>query len=237
MKRDDLPEYVDVLDTTDFPAATKPLLPSAQRSRQRYALFVLWVRKTHGWIGLWGAILGLTFGVSGIWLNHRAVLKLPPMAQQRSNAQIALPTTIPATPAEMGHWLTSQLQLGAAPNSTRIEPPKPVPWGDGARQPEHWVFNFGGPDEVIQADYWRGNQSVAVSTISNGILATLTNMHKGVGMSMAWILLVDSLAASLIFLSISGVILWVQMNRRRALGVGIFCASVALTFGLVAQRL
>lgn len=237
MKRDDLPEYFDGLDANDFPAAAKPQLPSAQRSRQRYAMFVLWVRKTHGWIGLWGAILGLTFGVSGIWLNHRAVLKLPPMSQHRSNAQIALPDPVPATPPAMADWLASQLHLGAAPNSIRIDPPKPVPWAEKERQPEHWVFNFGGPDEVIQADYWRGNQSVAVNTVSNGLIATLTNMHKGVGMSMAWILLVDTLAASMIFLSISGVILWVQMNRRRAVGVGIFCASVAMTFGLVAQRL
>ncbi len=203
----------------------------------RYAQFVVWVRKTHGWIGLWGAVLGLMFGASGIWLNHRAVLKLPPVAQHRSNAQIVLPEPVPASAPEMADWLASQLRLSAAANSIRIDPPKPVPWAEKERQPEHWVFNFGGPDAVIQADYWRGNQSVSVSTVSYGVVATLSNMHKGVGMSTAWILLVDSLAVCMIFLSVSGVILWVQMNRRRAVGVGIFGASVALTLGLVAQRL
>ena len=42
-----------------------------------YNTVIRWVRKSHGWVGLWGAVLGLLFGFSGIWLNHRAVLKLP----------------------------------------------------------------------------------------------------------------------------------------------------------------
>ena len=41
---------------------------------------VAWIARLHGWIGLWGAVLGLVFGVSGFVLNHRAVLKLDLMA-------------------------------------------------------------------------------------------------------------------------------------------------------------
>jgi len=210
---------------------------SVTGKRQRYAQFVLWVRRTHGWVGLWGALLGLTFGLGGIWLNHRAVLKLPPVAQHRSNTQIALPDPMPETAPAMAQWLQTELQFNAPANTVRVEPPKAVPWSDTVRQPEHWMFSFGGPNETVQIDYWRGNQSVTVSTVSNGFVATLTNLHKGVGMSVGWILLVDSLAVSIIFLSISGVILWVQMNRRRAVGVGIFCTSVAVACSIVAPRL
>ncbi|MDB5932854.1 MAG: peptidase [Massilia sp.] len=46
-------------------------------TRSRRATFLKWLRKMHGWIGLWGATLGLLFGSSGILLNHRAVLKIP----------------------------------------------------------------------------------------------------------------------------------------------------------------
>ena len=104
-------------------------------------------------------------------------------------------------------------------------------------QPEHWVFNFGGPNEIIQTDYWRGNRSVGITTTANGFLATLTNMHKGTGMSIPWILLVDTLAGSMIFLSISGVLLWVQTNRKRAVGVAIFSVATSLTLGLTLTRL
>jgi len=84
----------------------------------------------------------------------------------------------------------------------------------------------------VQADYWRGNRSVGVTTTRNGFVATLTNMHKGTGMSLGWILLVDTLAGSLILLSISGVVLWMLTHRRRSVGLAIFGTSVALTLGL-----
>ena len=241
---------------------------------QRYATFVRWVRKSHGWVGLWGAVLGLLFGFSGIWLNHRAVLKLP-VSQERSNAQLALPDPAPATAEAMRDWLQEVLDLNGPANAMRVEPAKPVLWTEKTKkpassdpkttepiavsptpaiplvaslvlsppsapplmQPEHWVFNFGGPNAIIQADYWRGNRSVGITTTTNGILATLSNMHKGVGMSIPWILLIDTLAGSMIFLSLSGVLLWVQTNRRRAVGTAIFTLSVVLTLGLTLARL
>lgn len=71
-------------------------------------------------------------------------------------------------------------------------------------QPEHWTLNFGGPHATIQAETWSGNHSVSVRRIDNGPIGTLMNLHKDVGMPIAWILLVDTLAGSLILLSLSG---------------------------------
>lgn len=236
-------------------AAFTSSTPVAARvgSQQRRASLVQWIRKMHGWIGLWGAILGLIFGTAGIWLNHRAVLKLP-MAQQRVNAQLALPEPAPASAQEMAAWLQSTLGQSGPPNSMRIEPARPVGWAEKAKglpvpegadqaatrplmQPERWVFNFGGPDAIVQADYWRGNRSVGVTTTSNGFVGTLANLHKGVGMPVAWILLVDTLAGSMIFLSISGVALWLLTHRRRRVGLAIFGTSALLTVGLVLAQL
>ena len=229
-------------------------IEARKRSQQQRSTIVQWIRKTHGWFGLWGAILGLIFGTAGIWLNHRAVLKLP-MAQQRINAQLTLPEPAPATAEEMAAWLQVALGQSGPPNSTRIEPAKPVAWTEKGKrasavdaadtaapakplmQPERWIFNFGRPDAIVQADYWRGNRSVGVTTTSNGFVATLANLHKGVGMPVAWILLVDTLAGSLIFLSISGVALWMLTHRRRRVGLVIFGTSVALTLGLVVAQL
>ena len=42
----------------------------------RRAALLYWLRRTHGWFGLWGALFGLMLGISGVWLNHRATLKL-----------------------------------------------------------------------------------------------------------------------------------------------------------------
>ena len=99
-------------------------------------------------------------------------------------------------------------------------------------QPERWSFNLGGPNKVVQVEYWVGNKSASVRTTDNGLIATMTNFHKGVGMPVPWILLIDSLAGSLIFLSLSGAILWWETNRRRRLGMAIFGTAVAVTVGL-----
>lgn len=208
-----------------------------------YNKVIRWIRKSHGWVGLWGAVLGLLFGFSGIWLNHRTVLKLP-VTQTRSNTQLALPDPAPANPEDMQVWIQTSLGITGHANSIRVDVAKPVAWTDKKSttqpllmQPEHWVFNFGGPNEIIQADYWRGNQSVGIITTANGFLTTLNNMHKGTGMSVPWILLVDTLAGSMIFLSISGVLLWVQTNRRRAIGVAIFSVATSLSLGFTLARL
>ncbi len=209
----------------------------------RRLTFVRWVRRTHGWFGLWGALLGLMMGTSGVWLNHRAVLKLELPAQTQMNAQLALPDPPPATAAEMAAWLQTALKADRPANNMRIERARPVPWAEkGAAekgnhdkplmQPERWTFNFGGPNYLMQVEYFAGNRSASVRTTSNGFFATLTNLHKGVGMPIPWILLIDTLAGSLIFLSLSGLILWWETNRRRRLGIAIFGVSVAATVGL-----
>lgn len=209
----------------------------------RRLAFVRWVRRMHGWFGLWGALLGLMMGVSGVWLNHRNVLKLDLPAQTQMNAQLALPDPAPATAAAMAAWLQGALKFDRAPTTQRVERARTVPWAEkgGAEkggadkplmQPERWTFNFAAPNHVVQVEYWAGNKSASVRTTSNGFIATLTNLHKGVGMPVPWILLIDTLAGSLIFLSLSGVILWWETNRRRRLGIAIFGVSVLATIGL-----
>ena len=97
------------------------------RSHQRRTATVQWIRRTHGWFGLWGAVLGLLFGFSGIWLNHRNVLKLP-QAQERSRAQLALPDPVPETPEAMSRWLQEALRMSGPPSSSRATRCTGSPW-------------------------------------------------------------------------------------------------------------
>ncbi len=208
----------------------------------RRLTFVRWVRRTHGWFGLWGALLGLMFGFSGIWLNHRATLKMPLPDQQQAQSTLAVPDPRPETIDALGVWLQKSLKLDRPANSTRVERARPVPWaergaGQGsdarpAMQPERWTLNFGGPNKVVQVEYWVGNKSANVRTTDNGFVATLTNLHKGATMPVPWILLIDTLAGSMIFLSISGAILWWETHRRRTVGIAIFGVAVVVTVAL-----
>jgi hypothetical protein len=216
-------------------------------SFHRRMAFVRWVRRMHGWFGLWGALLGLMFGFSGVWLNHRNVMKLQLPAQQQINAQLELPDPRPATIDAMEVWLQQALKLDRPAGTKRVERARPVAWaergaekGGGERplsQPERWTLNFAAPNHVVQVEYWAGNRSVGVRTTENGFVATLTNLHKGTGMPVPWILLIDTLAGSMIFLSISGAILWWETHRRRGLGIAIFGVSVVVTVALAVAPL
>ena len=221
--------------------AAATALPS-NRVNRRLA-FVRWVRRTHGWFGLWGALLGLMAGTSGIWLNHRSVMKLELPDQQLTNTQLALPEPRPETANAMAVWLQQALKVDRPATNVRVERSRPVPWaerGGEARppmQPERWTFVFGGPNKVMQVEYWVGNRSAGVRTTQNGFIATLTNLHKGTTMPAPWILLIDTLAGAMIFLSLSGVILWWETHRRRLAGVVIFGVSVAATVALAMSPL
>lgn len=226
--------------------AAAPAL-SSNRVNRRLA-FVRWVRRTHGWFGLWGALLGLMAGTSGIWLNHRSTMKLELPDQQQTNAQIALPDPRPETANAMASWLQGVLKADRPANNIRVERSRPVPWaerggpersGEGrpAMQPERWTFAFGGPNKLMQVEYWVGNRSASVRTTQNGLIATLTNLHKGTAMPVPWILLIDTLAGAMIFLSISGVILWWETHRRRLAGIVIFGISVIVTATLAMSPL
>lgn len=228
-------------------AATALASKSIHRRVARRLAFVRWVRRTHGWFGLWGALLGLMMGVSGVWLNHRNVMKLQLPSQQQINAQLELPDSRPATIDALATWLQQTLKLDRPANNQRVERARPVAWTEkGASkgseqrpltQPERWTLNFGGPNHVVQVEYWVGNKSVGVRTTENGFIATLTNLHKGTGMPVPWILLIDTLAGSLIFLSLSGIILWWETHRRRGLGIAIFGVSVVVTVALAVAPL
>jgi hypothetical protein len=200
--------------------------------------FIGWLRRIHGWIGLWGAGLGLLFGISGFLLNHRALMPLPIGRPQESNLQLALPQPAPDSAIAMGAWLQRELRFEAAPTRVREEAARPVAWGDKSlQQPAHWSMLFATPRAVAQVDWWVGNGFVSVRRSDSNFLSTLNNLHKGVGLGAGWVLLADSLAGSIVLLSLSGVLLWTQLNRRRMLGAGIALASLAITVFMVVRAL
>lgn len=210
---------------------------AARRQRSRRATFIKWLRKVHGWVGLWGAVLGLLFGVTGFLLNHRAgPMKVPTGEPQVEQMQVALPSDPPATPDAMAHWLQRELHFDGKPGRVKRERAHPVAWGDrSVVQPEFWQMGIVGPQRSLQAEYWVGNGYVSVKRTENAFLATLNNLHKGVGLGIGWVLLMDTIAGSLILLSLTGVLLWTELNRRRTVGVLLVAGSVgaALAAGLM----
>lgn len=203
---------------------------AARRRRSRRASFIKWLRKVHGWVGLWGAVLGLMFGVTGFLLNHRAgPLKVSSGEPQVEQVLIPLPEKKLSSPAEMAQWLKGELKLDGKVGKMRRELAHPVEWGDRrAMQPEFWQVGIVGPTQNVQAEYWLGNGFVAVKRTHNSFLTTMNNLHRGVGLSVGWVLLIDTIAGGLVLLSLTGVLLWTELSKRRGVGVFLVLGSVVV---------
>lgn len=229
-----IPEDIEIQQAAGMDRATReprPLHSGESNSRQprsRRGTFIKWLRKVHGWVGLWGAALGLLFGTTGLFLNHRGgPLRVSTGEPQVSVLQMPLPQPAPDTPRELARWLKHELKLTANRGRVQKEPAHPVAWGERRIvQPEHWQLSFASPGENTSAEYWVGNGYVTLKRSENTLLAMLTNLHKGVGLGIGWVLLIDTLAGSLILLSLTGVLLWTELNKRKTAGAAIVTVSL-----------
>ena len=213
--------------------AGKAVSPHVSRAH-----FLRWLRRMHGWVGLWGAVLGLLFGLTGFLLNHRAVMKIPALQMEQSQFELELPHPAPGNAKEFANLMQREFALKQPAYKIHDEPAKPIAWGDRKLvQPAQWKAEFHLPHYSLTADYWVGNQFVSVKRQDVNAWGFLMRLHKGVGLNAGWILLVDSLAGAMIFLSITGVLLWTKMRGSRLAMAGLVGTSTALAVLFTLQSL
>lgn len=218
-------------------AATSPLkLSQAQRISR--GNFLRWLRNTHGWLGLWGAGLGLLFGATGILLNHRQVMKLPYAQYEKTQIELKLPAQQPASVEALSSWLQTELSIKKSPLKIEVEPAKKVIWnGVRVEQPALWKVDFHAPQFSVTTEYLVGNQFVTVKRQDANNFAFLSRLHKGVGMNVGWILLIDSFAGAIMMLSLTGVLLWTKMRKSRLVMAGLITSSVGLAIAFTMQSI
>ncbi|MFM0757293.1 PepSY-associated TM helix domain-containing protein [Paraburkholderia strydomiana] len=207
--------------------------------RSHRSQFLKWLRKVHGWIGLWGAVLGLLFGVTGFLQNHRAAMRIK-VGQPPHVTAVQLPVAASAltSPRDLAQFVRTELKLDRPASGSNKQAAQPVAWGDQSLiQPERWTVRFIAPNCLVNAEYWKGSTFVSVERRDQGVVAVLEAMHRANGTSIGWILLCDSIAGSLVLLSITGVVLWTELNRKRMLGASIFTTSVIAAILFAMQSL
>lgn len=191
------------------------------RKRSRRAVYLSWLRKTHLYIGLWGALLGLLFGVTGILLNHRSIMEIPVEKIVRKTAQLPLPAQALTSPQQMSAWLQKELKFTSQQvTQTKSQPAQKVVWADRSlMQPERWSITMHSPQHGVTAEYFVGNRFVRLDQVDATPIGTLTRLHMSIGVSAFWVLLSDTIAGSLILLSITGLLLWTQLHTVRTVAV------------------
>jgi len=220
--------------TVDTSAGPAIVLTPAQRAHRKSVLFLRWLRRIHLWVGLWGAAIGLLFGATGFLLNHRAILKIPVEKSVQRQTQLALPEgPAPFDSAEgMAAWLQRELALAGEPGRVRMEPARPVPWGDKTlKQPARWSVDFASPGQQVRAEYWVGNRTVKVETIDSTAIGLLFRLHTSSGVSAFWVLLADTIAGGLVLLSVTGLLLWSRLHPIRLSTLGLSLGALVAAAG------
>lgn len=192
-----------------------------KRNRSRRAIFLTWLRRTHLYVGLWGAVLGLLFGTTGLLMNHRAIMKIPLEKALQKTAQLPLPEGGFASPQDMAAWLQKELQFAPAQAPlVKSQPARRVVWNDReVLQPERWSVNLMRPGRGVMAEYFVGNRFVKLDQLDATPIGTLMRLHRSDGVNAFWVLLSDTIASSLILLSLTGLLLWTQLHTIRTVAV------------------
>jgi hypothetical protein len=196
-------------------SAHNPAVATTQSTAARRNRAHRIVRQLHLWIGAWGAIAAILFGATGFVQNHRALLKLPQgSSSEIDKVEIPVPESVRATPDAMRAWLRDTQKLDL--DNVRVMPGQPVDFnGQKIKPPARWMFSGGNARVSTQAEYSEGNAALTVRMTEQSPLAVLIRLHKGVGGGVAWILLTDTFALSMIALGISGLLLWARGRSAR----------------------
>lgn len=189
----------------------------------------MWLKRIHAWTGIWGAILFLLIGLSGFLLNHRSILKIDVGAPKEvATITVSVDPSIMTSPEALTIWVKDKFNITAKPSKPRKQPAKPALFADTKlTQPAKWSSRFIGPNATVEASYTVGANTVSVTKRENNLMKLLINLHKGSGLGVIWVLFFDTLAGALIFMSITGILLWSKLHGSRLMGAGLLFGGIA----------
>jgi len=201
----------------------------------RKAAFLRSLRKLHAWVGLAGATLGLLFGITGFLLNHRGVMKIESGQITERKVTVEFPEA-PASPEALGRALAERFQVPLSRVKWLTKAGKPGRMGGAAvKTADQWTVAFFGHAHFALATYTPGNRTVELEQKDASFLQALKRLHKGDGGQVGWILLSDAFAGALVFLTLSGILLWTRLSGPKLLAAGLATGGL-LTAILVASR-
>lgn len=195
--------------------------------------FIRWLKKFHAWFGVWGAIAGIIFAWSGFVLNHRTDFRLGGDIETAEFVLLAPDTRTFASGDEFGAYIKEQMGLFGQPRAPgmagmggggRIA----VPGGPAIDSPAGFQAAFVAASDQVAASYTVGDAEIKVARQSRPPIRTLNRMHLGQAPNIGWQVLMDAYSGALIFLCLSGVLIWSRLDGSRLLGLGLITVSFSL---------
>lgn len=205
------------------------------QKRTRNATIYRWVRQIHLWVGAWGALAAIIYGVTGLVMNHR--FGNGAWYQGDNSDALSSALAIPADARGSAEALSIWLRQTQALDSTLIRKGggrgRPEPSG----QPPKWSLSGGDAGDSWSVDYAPGNATAALKRTTHSPLAAFNRLHKGVGGGAVWIVLADSFAIGMLLLGTSGIWMWVRGRSARQMAVSIFALSTVVLIAILGPAL
>ncbi|MBL0210776.1 MAG: PepSY-associated TM helix domain-containing protein [Holophagaceae bacterium] len=197
--------------------------------------FLRWLRQAHAWVGLAGATFGLLFGITGLLLNHRSVMKVEAGHLDEKRVQVEVAPS-PATAEVLARDLAARFGFPLERAQWRVDTARSVRFsGAPVITAEQWTVKLNGHARFARATYTPGNRTVELEQREANVLAALQRLHKADGSQAGWILLTDAFAGGLIFLTLTGIVLWTRLSGPKLLAAGLVTGGL-VTAILVASR-
>lgn len=229
--------------------ASHPLMPAPLAT----PVGVRWVKRTHAWTGISTAILALIFAWSGFMLNHRTHFTLGAPVQT-DQVTIPAPAAGFASPQDLADYLVAEYGLRTSPALEHSEATtQPTGGGMGmgqlpagtspamaggrrggggagaaARSPS-FSASWQAPGGDFSGEWVVGSSEIAVTRSDRGFNRIVNRLHSGRGLEGgAWHFVISAYAVMLLFLSLSGVMLWSRLSGTARVGGGLLGASLLL---------
>jgi len=201
------------------------------RSLQRSEILI-WLRRTHAWTGVYGALFFFCLGLSGFYLNHRTSIMHIDGGTSREVADVSviLNDIVLSTEKDLAEWMKKEFSIGAEPSAQRGSPGGAVNFGGkSAVQAKTISVTFRGPNSTITGTHEVGSNVVHLKKTNPSLLKAIIDLHKVAGVGALFILIMDTMAGAMVFMSVSGILLWTRLHGPRLAAIGILSAVAAMT--------
>lgn len=192
--------------------------PTPKRSVYRKLLH--WSRTLHTYLSMLAVVLFLFFGATGFMLNHAEWFGLDRTTS--TTREIALPeSALDHDKLALVEYLRAHAQVSGA-----VEP---FDWpGEG----EAFHLAFKSPRAHSDVDIALETRTATVTTETRGIPGLMTRLHTAREAGPAWQLILDATSLLLVAASVTGIVLWQSLPKRRLIGALALGMSVAALAGV-----
>ncbi len=194
---------------TDSPAPAPAAAPAAPSRPSRWPQ---WIRTIHLYASLTGLVLMLFFGATGFVMHHEDWFGLGQTvtSEQTGTVKAALE---PLDDLALVEELRRTFHIDGALVDLKTDP-------------DLYSLRFSLPGQDTDVWVTRPTGEVKVATERGRLQDVLADMHNGNRVNGAGALLIDAAALLLITISLTGLLLWVAMPRRRKAGLVALAVSV-----------